>query len=198
MDFSRNCWVLRRERDDTGPRQEPDRPPEVISTEIAVPAENTIAAVDRILDLMRSSQYFYAVPFGVRFVAAGEHYLAPQYGRDTCMIEVPLVLPNDSDKRAEQLADYKRALADIEESLCYGPGNLGGRPHWGQYNELNRDRLVARYDKLPQFERVYSEHNAFGTFENAYTRQLGLIRSDLPEQGIDNTVLRIAVEQLLS
>ncbi len=200
VNYSRNYWVLRRERDETPPREEPERPPEAISQEIAVPVEHTVAAVDRILELMRSSPYFYAVPFGVRFIAASEHYLAPQYGRDTCMIEIPLVLPNRFGKRNEELPTYKQALADIEESLCYGPDNLGGRPHWGQYNELNRERLVELYEKLPEFERVYSEHNAFGTFDNAYTRQIGLIRSDVPEPEpeLDLTPLRIAVDHLLS
>jgi hypothetical protein len=196
--YSRNFWVLRRERDDTGPREEPDRPPQAISHEIAVPVENTVAAVDRILDLMRSSRYFYAVPFGVRFVAPSRHYLAPQYGRPTCMIEIPLVLPNNAQKRAEQLPDYKQALADIEDALCYEPGNLGGRPHWGQYNELNRQRLTDLYDKLPEFERVYSEHNAVGTFDNAYTRQLGLVRSEIPAKDPNTTALRIAVDHVLS
>ncbi len=199
VNYSKNYWVLRRERDDTLPREEPERPPDAISHEIAVPVEHTVAAVDRILEVMRSSPYFYAVPFGVRFVAASEHYLAPQYGRDTCMIEIPLVLPNDYGKRTDELPTYKQALADIEESLCYGPDNLGGRPHWGQYNELNRERLVELYEKLPEFERVYSQHNAFGTFDNAYTRQIGLIRSDVPEAEpeLDLTPLRIAVDHLL-
>jgi D-arabinono-1,4-lactone oxidase len=200
VNYSRNYWVLRRERDETGPQQEPERPPEAISHEIAVPLEHTVAAVDRILDIMRDSRYFYSVPFGVRFVAPSKHYLAMQYDRPTCMIEIPLVLPNDPDKRARQLDDYKQALADIEWALCYAGDNLGGRPHWGQYNTVNRHRLFGMYEKLPVFEQVYSEHNAFGTFDNMYTRQIGLERSELPPVADDasNIPLRIAVDHVLA
>ncbi len=198
---SRNYWVLRRERDDSKPREEPDPPPEAISNEIAVPLEKTVEAVEAILDLMASSDAFYAVPFGVRFVAPSKHYLAMQYDRPTCMIEVPMVLPNKSDKRAEQFHLFKEALEAIEKKLCYRPGHLGGRPHWGQYNALDRRNLEKLYDKLPVFERVYSQHNAFGTFDNAYTRQIGLIRSEVveepEEEEKDWTPLYIAMEHAL-
>ncbi|MDQ3565577.1 MAG: FAD-binding protein [Pseudomonadota bacterium] len=198
VDYSRNYWVLRRERDDTKPQEEPERPSEAISTEIAVPLENTVAAVDRILDIMARNRYFYAVPFGVRFVAPSRHYLAMQYDRPTCMIEIPMLLPLNLDKRAEQMSDYKASLEEIEESLCYKAGNLGGRPHWGQYNALTRDRVEDLYAKLPEFERVYSTHNAFGTFDNMYTRQIGLVRSELPAEAEENPApLWIAAEQVL-
>lgn len=197
LNHSRNYWVLRRERDDTGPRDEPDPPPDAISCEIAVPVERTIEAVDRILRLMRDSKYFYATPFGVRFVAPSKHYLAPQYGRATTMIEVPLVLPNRAEKRADELPTFKKALADIEHLLCNADDGLDGRPHWGQYNTLHRARL-ERYPKLPVFERVYSDHNAFGTFDNDYTRQIGLVRSATPAQEVDHPERRIAIDHVLS
>lgn len=197
VNYSRNYWVLRRERDDTKPQEEPDKPPLAISAEIAVPLENTVAAVDRILDIMARSDYFYAVPFGVRFVAPSEHYLAMQYDRPTCMIEIPMLLPISTDKREEQLHDFKAALQDLEDALCYDPGNLGGRPHWGQYNTLTHDRVADLYPKLPEFERVYSEHNAFGTFDNMYTRQIDLIRSEVAPKIDTRIPLRIAAEHVL-
>lgn len=201
LDYSRNYWVLRRERDISKPQEEPDPPPEAISNEIAVPIENTVAAVDRILGLMNRSRDFYAVPFGVRFVAPSSHYLAMQYDRPTCMIEVPMALPFDANERADQMRRYKGALEAIENALCYDDGHLGGRPHWGQYNALNRANLEDLYDKLPVFERVYSQHNAFGTFDNSFTRDIGLIRSDVveepEEEEKDWTPLYIAMEHAL-
>jgi hypothetical protein len=199
LDRSRNYWVLRRERDDTKPQEEPERPPQAISNEIAVPLERTIEAVDRILDIMSSNAYFYAVPFGVRFVAPSEHYLAMQYDRPTCMIEIPMLLPNDAGKRAAQMREYKNALEAIEDALCHDRGNLGGRPHWGQYNGLNRTQLESLYEKLPEFERAYSEHNAFGTFDNDYTRQIGLRRTvvEADEEETNWTPLRIATDHAL-
>ena len=203
VDYSRNYWVLRREPDDTKPQEEPEPPPDAISNEIAVPLENTVAAVDMILDIMSRNKYFYPVPFGVRFVAPSRHFLAMQYDRPTCMIEVPMVLPNRTNKQAKEMSEFKKALEEIEKSLCYQKGHLGGRPHWGQYNSLNRNHLEKLYDKLPTFEMIYSRHNAFGTFDNDYTRQIGLkyiatLPSELEEVELEDEMpLYIAAEHVL-
>lgn len=202
LSYSRNYWVLRRERDTTKPQEEPDPPPEAISHEIAVPLDKTIQAVEMILDIMARNQYFYAVPFGVRFVAPSPHYLAMQYDRPTCMIEVPMLLPKRDNNRAEDMGDIKKALEALEKALCYAPGHLGGRPHWGQYNCLTRENLPDLYDKLPVFESIYAKHNAFGTFDNLYTRQIGLKPNLVPleeeeESEVDWTPLRIATAHVL-
>ncbi len=176
--LSRNYWVLRRERDDSKPQEAPESPPEAISNEIAVPLDRAVEAVDRVLEIMSGSEFFYAVPFGVRFVGPSQHYLAMQYGRASCTIELPMLLPNDLAKRRAQFQTFKRALESIEHALCYGSEHLEGRPHWGQYNTVSRHWLERMYARLPEFERVYSLHNAFGTFDNDYTRQIGLRRSE--------------------
>lgn len=206
LHFSRSYWVLRRERDASKPQEPPDPPPEAISNEIAVPLDRAVDAIEIILNLMADNAYSYAVPFGVRFVAPSRHYLAMQHDRPTCMIEVPLLLPLNTSKRQEQLGDYKRALTAIEDALCYADGHVGGRPHWGQYSYWGHDQAVRRrrleqlYPQLPEFESTYSRHNAFGTFDNAFTRYIGLRRvetTDEPASEPYPSLIRIAAEHVL-
>lgn len=202
--------VLRRERDATGPEEEPDPPPQAISSEIAVPLERTVEAVDDVLAVLASGPYFYPVPFGVRFVAPSAHYLAPQHGRFTTMIEVPLLVPSQpgssgagaadpnlaerlsamldvaagpldewireqATPRDEAIAGYKEALERIEVALCYAPGAVGGRPHWGQYHTLDGDRLrQVGYPHLSRFEAVRRRFDPAGAFQNRHTRQLDM------------------------
>ncbi len=172
---SRSHLVLRRERDDSQIDEAPEPPPEAISNEIAVPLEQTIEAVDAVLRVMRTSNHFYAVPFSVRFVRASKHYLAPQFGRPTTMIEVPMVLPNRPRVRRRDMPAFRDALEQIENELCYGTAAVGGRPHWGQYHTINRERLERLgYSRLATFETVRRRFNAGGTFDNRHTRQIGL------------------------
>jgi D-arabinono-1,4-lactone oxidase len=182
MEASVSHVVLRRERDNAPLGVPPEPPPAAISSELAVPLERTAEAVDTILDIMAGSESFYTVPFGVRFVAPSRHVLAPQYGRYTCMIETPLVLPNlkklgrnYGELRKEMLPETKRMLFALEKALSYDSAtSVGARSHWGQYNEVTVDQLRNQYDELDTWLRAYRKFNPFGVFDNAYTRRLKL------------------------
>jgi hypothetical protein len=139
----------------------------VIATNCGVPVESATDAAESILalakDLAGKNQYISS-PFGLRFTAAGGSYLSPQFGRKTCMIELPIVKPT---KAADQTIDAVLGL--LMSSRFHG------RPHWGQRfnNMINRETLKNMYPKLEAFREVFKELNP-GTFNNEFTKKIGL------------------------
>lgn len=93
--------------------------------------------------------------------------MSPQYERETVMFEVLM---------AKGTQDGPAALALIEEAMLAEPDV---RVHWG----LNMDRMTAdnsdlseMYPMWPQWMAVFRRFNRQGTFQNKFTRRLGLSR----------------------
>jgi len=189
--------ALRRLRESkTDPETPPDPPPPAISTEIAVPADQVVRAVEGVFDEVIHSDYAYHVPMGVRFVARGEHALSPEYkgenDRDVpvAKVEVPYIVgeykrlkvltpvfPESKLTRQEMVSHAKSALENIEDRLITmsDRGLLDfARPHMGKTNTLSREQLEDHYDKFETWQSLHQEFDAFGTFNNAFTDRKGL------------------------
>lgn len=126
----------------------------------------------------------FGVPMGIRFIAPSDHYLSAAFDQWSAMIEVPFpveaanakLMPNVPDVSQEYLRESiaKPALAEIEGHLV---DEYGGRPHMGKHNTLDSSDLDELYD---EFEGVgswmesYRRFNPEGTFDNAFTDQLGI------------------------
>lgn len=149
------------------------------STEIAVDVDRTVEAVDATiahLDAMAARGFHHVSPLGIRFQKASPHYLAPQYGRDTCTIEAPIPLgtvnvhsighPSAADAAPILLGAFERTLIDPR---------IGGRPHWGQRHTVSSGFLL-RYPKAPMWLRQYARFNRFGLFESWFTSRMALRR----------------------
>lgn len=192
--------ALRRLRDRNN---DPPKPPtEAISTEIAVPLEHLVDAIDAAIEEVqrikqthtynppfsrpKEKEYdiFFGSPMGVRFTAASEHYLAPEFERPTAMIEVPMpVLGANATLRSQvpdlakwQIRDEvaKPALEVIEQRLIR---EFEGRPHMGKHNSLTESDLRGMYDHFEEdggWMDTYRRFNAFGTFNNDFTSALGI------------------------
>lgn len=193
--------ALRRLRDgDPENPSEPNPPPKAISTEVSVPLENLVDAIEAVMEKIRPSsadnvQYeargesydvYFSPPMGVRFVDRGEHALAPEYERHSAMIEVPFLVktvgsddgPIDLSNKEDMLAVGKAALGQIESMLVE---EFDGRPHMGKCNNMNERRLRDAYERFDPDDELgfgwldmYRRFNAFGTFDNAFTDDLGL------------------------
>jgi L-gulono-1,4-lactone dehydrogenase len=164
--------VHRREQEDKGDQQPPEPPPPTLSIEIAVPATKVMAALEAAIECVEQSEYFFISPWGVRFSDASGHYLSPAYGRATAWIEVPFALPIMT--LVEVRDDIaKPELDKIETALC-DPEGLQGRPHLGKHNTLDRSKFKCLFPKWDVWLAAYRRFNAFGTFSNAFTDQLGL------------------------
>lgn len=125
-----------------------------------------IAAAEKIIEIAEhnraSKNIYHTVPFSLRFVAKHELYLSMMYGRDTCMIEVPMIYPTTGGMEI---------LKDIEEALI----ELGARPHWGQVHYLPGGiSLIGKlYPMLDKWLAVRRVLNSRGTFNNQFSQRCG-------------------------
>ena len=138
------------------------------SSELALPVEGDvyIAAAEKIIEIAERNRTtknrYHTVPFALRFVAKHDLYFSMMYGRDTCMIEVPMLDPTEGGMEI---------LREVEEALI----DLGARPHWGQIhylaggNALIR-KLYAMYDKWIAVRRIL---NSSGAFNSRFSERCG-------------------------
>jgi hypothetical protein len=180
--------------DNPTPTADPTPPPMAISTEIAVPADQVVTAVEGVFDEVVESNFAYSAPMGVRFVARSEHALTSDYrGKNdrqvpVAKIEVPYpvgaykipvggIVTGDWVSQPDMLQKGKEALGEIEQRL-YDMADDGdidfARPHMGKTNTLERADLKAFYEEFETWESVHAEFNAFGTYNNGFTREKGL------------------------
>ncbi|HWO00847.1 MAG TPA: D-arabinono-1,4-lactone oxidase, partial [Blastocatellia bacterium] len=139
------------------------------SSELALPVENAtyIAAAEKIIEIAErnrvTKKLYHSLPFSLRFVAKSDLYFSMMYGRDTCMIEVPMI---DGTEGGLEI------LREIEEALL----ELGARPHWGQVHYLTggRDSIKKMYPMFDRWVAVRKVLNSKGTFNNRFSERCGL------------------------
>jgi len=133
---------------------------------LSVDDHSYIAAAEKIIEIAEhnraSKNIYHTVPFSLRFVAKHDLYLSMMYGRDTCMIEVPMVDPTTGGFEI---------LKDIEEALI----ELGARPHWGQVHYLPGGISLIKklYPMLDKWLAVRRLLNSRGTFNNGFSQRCG-------------------------
>lgn len=139
------------------------------SVDIEVDVKDTKEAVQRVLDLSRDKlrvrDGVHSGPLSIRFVAASNALLSPQYERDSCMIEI-FALDGVLGTRG-LLRAHEVDLIDDDKLLA--------RPHWGLDVSVLRghERLAEIYPK--SFERWLAEYkkaNATGVFNGEVTDRL--------------------------
>ena len=81
------------------------------------------------------------------------------------------ILPNRYISQEDMVRMSKEALRPIEERLR---DDFDGRPHMGKYHSLERSDLEDMYDEFDTWYDVYTQFNAFGTFNNGFTDDLGI------------------------
>lgn len=115
------------------------------------------------LNAWTAQNQWVSSPLGLRWVKASADYLSPQYGRDTVMLEVPI------------LKGTPNATQTLDRYAAYMMDTWGARPHWGQQNPMGRARFEAVYgDAVPKFVSAFRALNPNGFFDGPLTRQLGL------------------------
>jgi hypothetical protein len=141
--------------------------------------------------------HFYA-PIGIRFTAPSDHYLSPEHNRATTMVELPLPLPQ-KDKSVgglkpavpklgfDDMRDkvVEPSLETVEWLLHNEYSDLDPRPHMGkvQHPDVDKEWVDENYEYFDAsdddrvdtgWRQAYQRFNAFGTFDNKFTDQLGL------------------------
>ena len=141
------------------------------SAEIGFPVEDNmyIEAVEEIIRLAAHAQaegdVYQTSPFSLRFTAASKHYLAMMHGRETCMIEMPIVAGTFGGMevlRRYEAASYKHS----------------GRPHWGQiqYVTGNDGFIKKLYPEFETWLSVYHELVQTNMFANTFTDRCGITK----------------------
>jgi hypothetical protein len=222
-----SAWyiALRRIHDrgnrETSEYRHPEVPsPPTMSTEMAVPVEDFVDTVDVIGTVVQNvtqgdeipdsgellaegRPVFFPTPIGVRFTAASEHHLSPEFERETAMVELTLpigpknghvdgntVIPGlDFDQMRDWVTEP--AMTEAEQLIRnrLGTQNVEPRPHMGKHNTVDKAWLDNHYEffdasntgKETGWLQAYERFNAFGTFDNEFSiAQLGL-RSCSPD-----------------
>lgn len=148
---------------------------------------------------------FFMIPMGLRFTDASEQFLSPEYDRRSAMVELPLLVnegktkatlsPNIPTLTQAELREYvvEPALGRVERMLYV---DHDGRPHMGKHNNMDASQLDDRYEYFDASDntagdepdigwyQAYDYFNAFGTFDGAFTKELG-IDSFTPAQSTD-------------
>jgi hypothetical protein len=103
-------------------------------------------------------------PVGVRFIGKTDAWLAPQFDRDTAMIEVPLLV--ETEHKEDILTELLELVAQKH----------GARPHWGQYNPLPGSVLRSLYDAAcwDAFRRARLRLDPLRSGDGPFSEQLGL------------------------
>jgi len=138
------------------------------SSELALPVEGNVylEAVEKIIEIAERTRLtknrYHTVPFALRFVAKHDLYFSMMYGRETCMIEVPMLDPTEGGLEI---------LREVEDALL----ELGARPHWGQIHTLAGGNALIRklyvmYDKWIEVRRIL---NSSGTFNSRFSERCG-------------------------
>jgi L-gulono-1,4-lactone dehydrogenase len=150
------------------------------SSEIGVPVDERgshVEAVERIAAVAarhrRLGSVYQTSPISLRFVKASSAPLSMMEGRDTMMIE--LIQMTRTEGGFELLGAYEEELYD-----------LGGRPHWGQFNTLtgSHDLVRALYPRLDEWLEVHDELNASGVFDSPFSKRVGISRPRVRAAGV--------------
>lgn len=139
--------------------------------ELSFDTRNFVSSIDSLLAIFaqaaQDNDWYVSGPITLRFVKHSTAYLAPQEGRDTCMVELDVLVGiNNGDS----------LLRTIKERMCVK--GSGVRVHWG----LDLDTVSASemHDMFPKFDQwlsVYRQMNSSGIFDNAFTERLNISMS---------------------
>lgn len=172
----------------------PTPPPLATSTEVAVPLEHFVEAVDEVRKIVRDVKQthevnrplrkpqdveydvFFGAPMGMRFTKRSEHFLSPEFDRPSAMVEVPFpafdggveanLRPREPNLTQEQLREdvAKPALEEIEVPLIT---KFEGRPHLGKQNTVHvgADNEDMRPQNMyPEYEKWWDAYRYLNKF----------------------------------
>jgi L-gulono-1,4-lactone dehydrogenase len=131
-------------------------------------ATQTVAAAERLMTIAQGfaqKGWVHSSPPSLRFVKRSPCHLAMQYGRDTMMLEMGMLV--NATGADDLLKTYETQFAK----------EFGARPHWGLDLKVlkNFDEVRALYpESADRWRAVYQLMNAKGTFNGSFTDRLGI------------------------
>ena len=129
-----------------------------LQSELLVPRQHAPAAWRALLEVRDLIAPLLQIS-EVRSMAGDDHWLSPEYGRDTVGFHFTWV----PDQPA-----VERALAVIEPLLA----PFDARPHWGKVFVTDPREVGRRYPRLADFAAVVRRRDPLGLFRNAFVERL--------------------------
>jgi L-gulono-1,4-lactone dehydrogenase len=151
--------------------------------ELSFDLANAVANLDKLFDLfVKFSQpslggqpWWIAGPVGVRFVQSSDAYLAPQYGRVTCMAELDML---------QGINHGEGLLKKIQQDMT---SDTTVRVHWGlELDTLNGPQVEKMYPRYNRWLNIYRQLNTTGVFNSPFTDRLGITVNEV-DQSADTT-----------
>ncbi|HEY4157137.1 MAG TPA: D-arabinono-1,4-lactone oxidase, partial [Polyangiaceae bacterium] len=139
----------------------------VYGIELAFALSDTLAATRELFVIAAEQARLgrnHSVPVTLRFVRQADSLLAMQYGRDTTMMEIGMLVAAPGSQAL--LETYERRFID----------KFRARPHWGLDLSILKDFKQVRelFPRADDWYRVYSELNRSGVFNGRITDRLGI------------------------
>lgn len=126
-------------------------------------ADQVLTGLTAQLEQWTAANQWVSSPIGMRWVKASEDYLSPQYGRDTVMLEMPI------------LQGTPNAAETLEKYAEYMMNTWSARPHWGQRNPMTRAQFEKSYaSSFKLFAAAFKTLNPNRFFDGPLVWQLGL------------------------
>ena len=129
--------------------------------------DNYLDVVDALItnaEQLKSSNHYHTSPIGLRFVKRSEALITPEYQRDVCYIDTPMLLLS---KGEVEVLDACLQLMIIK----------GGIPHWGKYNKLLSDHLASlptMHPGLHRWKEIVKDFNPNKTFNSVLMSRLNI------------------------
>lgn len=135
--------------------------------ELSFDAARFVDSIDQLLSLFaeyaKGHNWYQTGPIGIRFTAPAQAYLAPQYGRITCMAEMAMLTGTRNGMNL---------LEAIEQLMC---AEKDVRVHWGlELDTLQGGQIPMMYPQYARWLSVYRQLNSTGMFDNSFTTRLGI------------------------
>lgn len=140
----------------------------VRSAAFGVPLAATWSVLERLFAWLEGEADMRVTsPIGLRFIGASDAWMSPAFGRETCMIEVPILVGQSSEMAAKAQRFLEAMLAMFGAEV---------RPHWGQVHRRELDlALVAKRQgvhALGAFQQAVGHMDRLGVFANPFTAPL--------------------------
>lgn len=126
--------------------------------EYMLPLAHGPAAFAEIRDLVRHRFPACTIPVEVRFTAADDGMLSPNFERDSVVISVSGIPGTDYEP-------FLRAADEVFD-------RFDGRPHWGKICFMTRSRMERLFPQLDAFRRIRHELDPEERFLNDFLRPL--------------------------
>lgn len=126
--------------------------------EFALPADQGMACLSELRDVIQKKNVDVFFPIEFRYVAADDCWLSPFYLRDSVTISV----------HQYHKQDYHEFFAVAEPILR----KYGGRPHWGKLHTLKARDFAKLYPRFEDFCRLRQRVDPKGKFLTPYAREL--------------------------